>query len=71
MPKLDGYATCQLLKQDPAAARIPVIFLTARTQSADVKRGLEAGGVGYLTKPFDPITLCQRILAIVEADEKR
>jgi CheY-like chemotaxis protein len=71
MPKLDGYATCQRLKQDPAASRIPVIFLTAKAQSADIKKGLEAGGLGYLTKPFDPTTLCERILSIVGADEKR
>lgn len=66
MPKLDGYATCELLKQDPEANQIPVIFLTAKTQNADVKKGLAVGGIGYLTKPFDPITLCQRIMSIME-----
>ena len=69
MPKLDGYATCQALKQDPNFNRIPVIFLTAKAQGADVQRGLAAGGIGYLTKPFDPTTLCQSILAIVNAHD--
>jgi CheY-like chemotaxis protein len=67
MPKLDGFATCQALKQDPAANRIPVIFLTAKAQSKDIQKGLEAGAIGYLTKPFDPITLCQRILSMLES----
>jgi CheY-like chemotaxis protein len=66
MPRLDGYATCERLKQDPAAAGIPVIFLTAKTQHSDMQKGLAAGAIGYLTKPFDPTTLCQRILSIME-----
>ena len=67
MPKLDGYATCQALKQDPQANHIPVIFLTAKAQSADIQKGLAAGGLGYLTKPFDPATLCQCIISIMES----
>lgn len=66
MPRLDGYATCRALKEDPAANRIPVIFLTAKAQNADVQQGFEAGGLGYLTKPFDPTTLCQSIRSIME-----
>jgi CheY-like chemotaxis protein len=66
MPRLDGYATCEALKQDPEANHIPVIFLTAKAQGADVQKGLAVGGIGYLTKPFDPTTLCQLIMSIVE-----
>lgn len=66
MPRLDGYATCELLKQDPQANQIPVIFLTAKAQDVDRKKGLALGGIGYLTKPFDPTTLCQRIRSIME-----
>ena len=66
MPRLDGYATCRALKQDPSANRIPVIFLTAKAQNADVQKGLAVGGIGYLTKPFDPTTLCQCIMSIME-----
>jgi two-component system phosphate regulon response regulator PhoB len=66
MPRLDGYATCEALKQDPAANHIPVIFLTAKAQNADVQRGLAVGGIGYLTKPFDPTTLCQCIVSIMD-----
>lgn len=66
MPRLDGYATCELLKQDPNANQIPVIFLTAKAQEVDIKKGLALGGIGYLTKPFDPTTLCQHIRSIME-----
>ena len=52
MPKLDGYETCRRLKQDPALRHIPVIFLTAKAQETEVKKGLSLGAVGYLIKPF-------------------
>ena len=66
MPVLDGFATCQALKQDPAVRQIPVIFLTAKAQNVDMREGLAAGAIGYLTKPFDPVTLCQRIVSLME-----
>jgi DNA-binding response OmpR family regulator len=65
MPKLDGYETCRRLKENPATSAIPVIFLTAKAQHFEVKRGLEAGGLGYLIKPFDPMTLHEQILALL------
>ena len=57
MPKLDGYETCRQLKQDPALRHIPVIFLTAKAQEAEVRKGLSLGAVGYLIKPFNPMSL--------------
>jgi len=65
MPKLDGYETCRRLKENPDTSAIPVIFLTAKAQHFEVKRGLEAGGLGYLIKPFDPMTLHEQILALL------
>lgn len=65
MPRLDGYETCRRLKADPATRNIPVIFLTAKAQHFEVREGLECGGIGYLTKPFDPMTLHQQILAML------
>jgi len=65
MPKLDGYETCRRLKENPATSAIPVIFLTAKAQHFEVKKGLEAGGLGYLIKPFDPMTLHEQILALL------
>ncbi len=65
MPKLDGYETCRRLKQNPDTRPIPVIFLTARTQKAERAIGMEAGASGYLTKPFDPMTLHDQIVALL------
>ena len=63
MPGMDGYETCRRLKADPATAAIPVVFLTARTQRAEVDRALAAGAVACLMKPFDPMTLAQELRA--------
>ena len=57
MPELDGPATCRRLKADPATAAIPVIFLTARSQEVEIQRGLALGATGYITKPFNALTL--------------
>jgi len=65
MPHLDGYETCRRLKQDPATRAIPVVFLTARVQKADRERGMKLGALGYLTKPFDPMTLHDQILKLL------
>ena len=65
MPKLDGYQTCRRLKQSPETKAIPVIFLTAKAQQFEMKQGLEAGALGYLVKPFDPMTLHDQIVAML------
>ena len=66
MPGVDGWEVCRRLKDDPATARIPIVFLSARAQDEDRKRGLEMGVVEYVTKPFDPgelVSLVQRCIA--------
>ncbi len=52
MPHLDGFETCHLLKADPKLADIPVIFMTGLSDTESIVKGLEAGGVDYLTKPI-------------------
>ena len=69
MPKLDGYETCRRLKQDPALRDIPVIFLTAKAQESEVRRGLSLGAVGYLIKPFNPMSLAAEIKQILSEQE--
>ncbi len=49
MPVMDGFDTCRALKADPALAAIPVIFMTGLTETDDIVKGLECGGVDYLT----------------------
>ena len=61
MPELDGPATCERLKADPSTAKIPVIFLTAKSQESEIKRGLALGALGYITKPFDAVGLGVRV----------
>jgi two-component system sensor histidine kinase/response regulator len=52
MPEMDGFAMCALLKADPKLASIPVIFLSALSETEDKVRALQCGGVDYVTKPF-------------------
>jgi CheY-like chemotaxis protein len=66
MPGLDGYETCRRLKAEPATARIPVVFLTAKTQRAEVERALTLGAVACLMKPFDPMTLAAELRDALE-----
>lgn len=61
MPGLDGFETCRLLKSDPRASDVPVIFMTGLSDSDHVVRGLEAGGVDYVTKPVVLNVLSARI----------
>ena len=66
MPGMDGPATLQVLRDNPATARIPVVFLTAKAMSSEVERLKGLGARGVLTKPFDPMTLPGQLRAIVE-----
>lgn len=61
MPQMDGFTACAELKADPALAAIPVIFMTGLTDTDDIVRGLESGGVDYLTKPINPNELLARM----------
>ncbi|EAR61349.1 response regulator transcription factor [Neptuniibacter caesariensis] len=61
MPTMDGFETCENLKADPLLADIPVIFMTGLTDTCDVVRGLDVGGVDYLTKPINPSELLARM----------
>jgi class 3 adenylate cyclase/CheY-like chemotaxis protein len=61
MPELDGFQTCRRLKQDSATRDIPIIFLTAKTETEDIVQGFEIGAVDYVTKPFNPPELLSRV----------
>ena len=53
MPELDGYGVLQQLKASPPLTRIPVIFLTAKSERSEQKLGMELGAINYLIKPLD------------------
>ncbi|GAB4340724.1 MAG: hypothetical protein Fur0042_01640 [Cyanophyceae cyanobacterium] len=61
MPGIDGYETCRRLKEDPKTRELPILFMTARTDPADRLRGLRAGAVDYITKPFNQDELIARV----------
>ncbi|MEA3193782.1 MAG: formate hydrogenlyase transcriptional activator [Betaproteobacteria bacterium] len=61
MPGLDGYAVCKRLKENEASRDIPVIFLTALTETFEKVRAFKAGAVDYVTKPFQPEELLARV----------
>ncbi|MDA3788340.1 MAG: response regulator [Desulfobacula sp.] len=66
MPDMDGYEVCERIKKDFFAQQIPIIFLTALTGSEDILKGFDAGGVDYVTKPFNPAELLARIKTHIE-----
>jgi DNA-binding response OmpR family regulator/DNA-binding CsgD family transcriptional regulator len=61
MPGADGFETCRRLKRSKTLAYVPVIFMTGLSETQDVVKGLEAGGVDYVTKPIVPDELLARI----------
>ncbi len=61
MPGIDGFETCRRLKADETTRDIPVIFMTALTESDDIVKGFAAGGVDYVIKPFQIVELLARV----------
>jgi CRP-like cAMP-binding protein len=61
MPELDGYGVLHALSQDPATASIPFIFLTAKAEKSEMRKGMELGADDYLTKPFEDSDLLKAI----------
>ena len=71
MPGIDGREVCQRLQDDPARKNIPIIFLTAISESADIAKGLKLGAVDYVTKPIDSLVLIARVNTHLELSHKR
>ena len=69
MPELDGYGVIYLLNKNPETAAIPFIFLTAKAEKIDFRRGMEMGADDYLTKPFDDIELLSAIESRLQKKE--
>lgn len=77
MPGLDGWRVAEELLDDPGTAGIPIVFLTARAELRDRARGIDLGGVDYITKPFNPVELAPLVRGLLgrvgagERDELR
>jgi DNA-binding response OmpR family regulator len=65
MPKVSGLELVEALKADEATASIPIILLSAKAQTGDLKSGMDAGADDYITKPFEPLDLIDRVNALL------
>lgn len=65
MPKMDGYAACRIIKADKDTKHIPVAFLSAKGQDAEIEKGFEVGASDYLLKPFTPTELIDRVKSML------
>ena len=70
LPGLHGWAVAERLLEDEATQNIPIIFLTARADLRDRARGMDLGGVDYVTKPFNPVDLAPLVRDVVAAVER-
>ncbi|HEY9075116.1 MAG TPA: response regulator [Anaerolineaceae bacterium] len=66
MPRMTGYEACQKIKTDPNMKDIPVVFLSAKGQEAEIRTGMEMGADEYLLKPFAPTELIERVRELLE-----
>jgi two-component system alkaline phosphatase synthesis response regulator PhoP len=66
MPGLDGWRVAEQLFEDDRTIAIPIIFLTARAEFRDRARGLDIGGVDYVTKPFNPLELAPLVQSLLD-----
>ena len=66
MPGMDGWQVAERLLENQETSQIPLVFLTARAELRDRARGLELGGVDYITKPFNPVELASVVENLLE-----
>lgn len=65
MPNMSGIELVVALKASPETESIPIILLSAKAQGADIRHGIEAGADEYVTKPFEPLDLIERVHALL------
>jgi DNA-binding response OmpR family regulator len=65
MPRMTGYDACRLMKANPDLRHVPVVFLSAKGQEAEIQSGLDAGAEEYILKPFSPAELTNRVRGIL------
>ena len=70
MPGLDGWQVAEMLIDGDATSSIPIVFLTARAEARDRARGLDLGGIDYVTKPFNPLELAPLVRALLDRIER-
>jgi CheY-like chemotaxis protein len=65
MPDIDGFDVCRVLKLDPTTKGIPIIFVTAKAGQEHLDRGMSLGAQGYITKPFRPEVLIDKLYEVI------
>ena len=70
MPRMDGLEVTKALKADEATKQIPIILLSAKAQASDIQAGKDIGADDYLTKPFDPLELLERVGDLLQGNIK-
>jgi CheY-like chemotaxis protein len=65
MPRMTGYEVCERIKADEALKALPVVFLSAKGQEAEVQAGLDAGALAYIVKPFSPDELTANVASFL------
>ncbi len=71
MPEMDGFEVCKRIKNDPDKQHIPIIFLTAKTETENIVKGLELGAADYVSKPFNKNELLARVSTQVALKKSR
>jgi CheY-like chemotaxis protein len=71
MPKMTGYEACAQLKEFPETRDIPVVFLSAKGQEAEIQQGIDVGAIEFILKPFAPDELTAKVRNILERLESR
>ena len=66
MPRMTGYEACKRMKSEESTEHIPVVFLSAKGQEAEVNAGMEAGAEEYILKPFSPDQLTEQVRLILD-----
>jgi DNA-binding response OmpR family regulator len=70
LPPIDGWQVAEELLKDQETQEIPIVFLTGRSRLEDRARGFDLGAVDYITKPFSPVELAPRLLALLTRLER-
>ncbi len=65
MPDITGFEACRRLKTNPATSSIPIVILTGRVSEDDIKKIMDTGAIDYITKPFDPLQLGDKVKEIL------
>lgn len=70
MPRMTGYEACEKLKDAPETKSIPIVFISAKGQEAEIKQGMKLGAVEYILKPFAPDELLKQVDDILKGKSK-